>query len=138
MDDHYYYLLYGLWTYSSRVVVHLVVSCNEELKFAEAHELNCLGYAAVQDTQAEDSLIRSQRLSMAPRETIIIDVEEMKKRAPIRVFARSPRVHPDVGNHQERLINCEVKILNRESPFRKLVERQRPKFQREIPLEVKK
>ena len=111
-------LLFGLWTHSSSVVIHLVLSNVQEIHFAKAHKLNCLGYYASEYSNDVDSSTRSRYPSMSQRETITIEWNQTKQGKPFSVFARSTPGHSHSGK-----IELEVKILDQINPFRQVIPR---------------
>lgn len=121
-EQNTYYLLYGLWTHSSSVVVHLVLStaAAEEIQLADTHKLNCLGYVAREYTKDLDKSIRSRYPTMSLRETIRIEWNKAKKGDLLRGVFAWPT---SVSDSQCRLTEFEVKILGQANPFRHLIPR---------------
>ena len=116
--------LYGLWTHTSNIVIHLIVSDPDELKHAKAHRLDCVGYVAKEYT----GNMAYEEAELSPkRQHVIVDVNETKRSNSLRAYSS----HQDVFRRgenplsQERLL--QVNELASESPFRKeLREKNRP------------
>ena len=123
--------LYGFWTHTSNIVIHLIVS-DPELKHAKAHQLDCVGYVAKEYT----GNMAYEEAELSPnRQHVIVDVNETKRSNSLRaysshqdVFCRgenplSQERHLQVNNNNNNLVN----ELASESPFRKeLREKNRP------------
>ena len=117
--------LYGLWTHTSNIVIHLIVSDPEELKHAKAHRLDCVGYVAKKYT---GNMAYEEAQELSPkRQHVIVDVNETKRSNSLRAYSSHQHVFRRGENlfSQERLL--QVNELASESPFRKkLREKNRP------------
>ena len=108
--------LYGLWTHTSNIVIHLIVSDPDELKHAKAHRLDCVGYVAKEYT---GNMVYKKAELPPNRQHVIVDVNETKRSNSLRAYSS----HQDVFRRgenplsQERLL--QVNELASESPFRK-------------------
>lgn len=114
--------LYGLWTHTSNIVIHLIVSDQEELKHAKAHRLNCVGYVANEYTR---NMAHEAELS-PNRQHVIVDVNETKTSHSLRAYSS----HRDVFRGRENPLSPErllqVNVLKSESPFRKELREKNP------------
>ena len=113
--------LFGLWTHSSNIVVYLIVSCGEELGWAEKHQLDCVGYVAKEYTEHLYEIAKMQTCKSlsARRQHVIVDVSDTKTSGSLQAFGSHLellRREEFVYNPQRRL---QVNILKNESPFRK-------------------
>ena len=109
--------LYGLWTHSSNVVIHLIVSTHEEYEHAEKHQLNCVGFVADTYSMHLYELVHGLTGISCNRQHIIVDVSKTK--SPLRLF----RSHPDVFLKRQNPLSeanlLQVNIMASESPCRK-------------------
>ena len=109
--------LYGLWTHSSNVVIHLIVSTDEEYEHAEKHQLNCVGFVADSYSMHLYELVHGLTAISCNRQHIIVDVSKIK--SPLRLF----RSHPDVFLKRQNPLSeanlLQVNIMASESPCRK-------------------
>ena len=108
--------LYGLWTHSSNVVIHLIVSTDEEYEHAEKHQLNCVGFVADSYSMHLYELVHGLTGISCSRQHIIVDVSKTK--SPLRLF----RSHPDVFLKQQDPLSeanlLQVNVMPSESPCR--------------------
>lgn len=109
--------LYGLWTHSSNVVIHLVVSTGPEYLHADKHQLNCVGFVADSYSKHLYELVYGLTGISDQRQHIIVDVS--KTESPLRLL----RSHPDVFVIQQDPLSeanlLQVNVLASESPCRK-------------------
>ena len=116
--------LYGFWTHTSNIVIHLIVSDPEELKHAKAHQLDCVGYVAKEYT----GNMAYEVAELSPnRQHVIVNVSETKRSNSLRAYSS----HQDLFRRGENPLSQErflqVNELTSESPFRKeLREKNRP------------
>lgn len=109
--------LYGLWTHSSNIVVHLVASNSTEREYARSHQLNFVGYIAKKYTQQVYEIVRSELSRM--RQYITVDVHETVRLDSLQAYGANRGVdvrNCEVSSGQGRAL--QVNILQSESPFR--------------------
>lgn len=112
--------LYGLRTHSSNVVVHLVVSNDDEFNAAQDNHLDCVGYVAkIYDMHLFKFIQGLTNLSFQ-KDHVVIDICQRKKAKDPNFFCTNSdllkeAVDPLKGE------SLQLRILEDESPFRKLV-----------------
>ena len=110
--------LYGLWTHTSNVVVHLVVSKDKEYKYARKHHLDCVGYVAKYYTQHVYDMVRTTNELSPTRQHVIVDVSETATSNSLSAYGTDHyalRASAEASSQGQPL---QVNILPSESPFR--------------------
>lgn len=116
--------LYGLWTHSSNVVIHLVVSNQTEQKYAQTHRLDCVGYVAMKYSADLYDMVKCQTKLSTRRQHIIVDVNETDRTDSLQAFASHSK-REDPLRQGQRL---KVKILPSKSPFRNELYKKNPEM----------
>ena len=105
--------LYGLWTHSSNIVIHLIVSGEDELKHATARRLDCVGYVA---KEYPADMVHDDAVFFSPnRQHVIVDVSETKTSSSLVAYSSDW----DVFHRREYPLHLQVNVLASESPFRR-------------------
>ena len=120
--------LYGLWTHTSNVVVHFIVSNEEESNFAKEHRLDCVGYVAKEYSKNQYNQVKQMTKLSAERQCIIVDISETKRFKELRAHGTDYNAMTDestAASGQGHLL--EVNLLPGGSPFRKEYSKLNPK-----------
>ena len=113
-----YCYLYGLWTHSSNVVVHMVVSTKPEFDYVKKHSLDCVGYAAECYTAKSCQLVHQSTKISSSRQHIVIDVDNTKRSGDLHAYAMHLKILKQEKYTFRQGNFLQTNILPNQSPFR--------------------